>query len=153
GPGSYEPFRVGSPARRADLVTAMINWSGTADHYRRSFATYLTDVFELIEAAPADRRIPILDDVTHLLDPRALAARLAQVPDYHPRHAALSERVRASAGLAQDEPELLMTVTSQLAQLRESPIGRWLRPAPASASGTGASGHIDLGRVVRERAV
>jgi hypothetical protein len=77
GPGSYEPFRVGRPDRRAALVTAMINWSGTADHYRRSFAAYLADVFELIEARPADRRIPILDDVAHLLDPLALEARLA----------------------------------------------------------------------------
>jgi hypothetical protein len=148
GPASYEPFRVGRPDRRADLVTAMINWSGTADHYRRSFATYLADVFELIEAAPADRRIPILDDVAHLLDPLALEARLAQVPVYHPRHAALAERVRASISLARAEPELMMTVASQLAQLRESPTGRWLRPAPASGGG-----HIDLGRVVRERAV
>jgi hypothetical protein len=147
GPASYEPFRVGSPQRRAGLVTAMINWSGTADHYRRSFATYLTGVFELIEAAPADRRIPVLDDVAHLLDPLALEARLAQVPAYHPRRATLAEHVRSSVGLARAEPELLMTVTSQLAQLRESPIGRWLRPAPANGA------HIDLGRVVRERAV
>ncbi len=153
GPGSYEPFRVGSPERRAALVTAMINWSGTADHYRRSFATYLTGVFELIEAAPADRRIPVLDDVAHLLDPLALEARLAQVPAYHPRQAALAEHVRSSVSLARAEPELLMTVTSQLAQLRESPIGRWLRPAPASAGGPSGGGHIDLGRVVRERAV
>ena len=75
GPASYEPFRYGSPARRAALVTAMLNWSGTVDHYRRSFAAYLTDVFELIEAAPADPRIPVLDDVAHLLDPLALEAR------------------------------------------------------------------------------
>jgi hypothetical protein len=153
GPASYEPFRVGRPDRRADLVTAMINWSGTADHYRRSFATYLTDVFELIEAAPADRRIPILDDVAHLLDPLALEARLAQVPAYHPRHAALAERVRSSVSLARAEPELMMTVASQLAQLRESPTGRWLRPAPVSVGGHSGGGHIDLGRVVRERAV
>ena len=153
GPGSYEPFRVGRPDRRAALVTAMINWSGTADHYRRSFAAYLTDVFELIEARPADRRIPILDDVAHLLDPLALEARLAQVPAYHPRHPALAERVRSSVGLARAEPELLMTVASQLAQLRESPIGRWLRPAPANGGGHSGGGHIDLGRAVRERAV
>ena len=148
GPGSYEPFRVGRPDRRAALVTAMINWSGTADHYRRDFAAYLAGVFELIEAAPADRRIPILDDVAHLLDPLALEARLAQVPAYHPGQAALAERVRSSVSLTRAEPELLMTVASQLAQLRESPIGRWLGPAPASGGG-----HIDIGRVVRERAV
>jgi hypothetical protein len=148
GPASYEPFRVGSPDRRATLVTAMINWSGTSGHYRRSFAAYLTDVFELIEAAPADRRIPVLDDVAHLLDPLALEARLAQVRAYHSGHAKLTDRVRTSVSLARAEPELLMTAASQLAQLRESPIGRWLRPAPASGGG-----HIDIGRVVRERAV
>ncbi|HEX3753235.1 MAG TPA: hypothetical protein VHW06_21890 [Streptosporangiaceae bacterium] len=152
GPASYEPFRVGSPARRATLVTAMINWSGTSDHYRQSFAAYQRDVFELIEAAPADRRIPVLDDVAHLLDPPALEARMAQVPDYHPRRAALADRIRTSASLARAEPEMLMTASSQLAQLRQSPIGRWLRPAPAAPSGAGG-GPIDLGRVVRERAV
>ena len=66
----------------------MINWSGTSGHYRESFAAYLGDVFELIEAA-RDRRIPVLDDVAHLLDPLALEARMAQVPAYHPGHAAL----------------------------------------------------------------
>lgn len=155
GPASYEPFRVGSPARRAALVTAMINWSGTSGHYRESFAGYLGDVFELIEAAPADRRIPVLDDVAHLLDPLALEARMAQVPAYHPGHAALAGRIQASASLARAEPELLMTASSQLAQLRQSPIGRWLRPAPAGTGGAGGAGGgpIDLGRVVRERAV
>ncbi|MBV9794370.1 MAG: hypothetical protein JO016_10565 [Actinobacteria bacterium] len=152
GPASYEPFRVGSPARRATLVTAMINWAGTIDYYRQSFASYLGDVFELIEAAPADRRIPVLDDVAHLLDPLALEARLAQVPAYHPRRAALAGRIRAAARLAREDPAILMTAASQLTQLRESPIGRWLRPAPA-ATGAAGGGHIDLGRVVRERAV
>ena len=44
-----------------------------------------------------------------------------------------------------------MTASSQLAQLRQSPIGRWLRPARSRRPGRG--GPIDLGRVVRERAV
>ena len=95
-------------------------------------------MFELIEAAPADRRIPVLDDVAHLLDPLALEARMAQVPAYHPGHAALAGRIQASASLARAEPELLMTASSQLAQLRQSPIGRWLRPAPASAGAAAA---------------
>jgi hypothetical protein len=41
-----------------------------------------------------------------------------------------------------------MTAASQLPQLRASPIGRWLRPAAA-----GGRPHIDIGRVIRERAV
>jgi hypothetical protein len=148
GPASYEPFRHGDPARRASLVTAMINWSGTADHHRRSFAAYLTDVFELIDAAPADPRIPVLDDVAHLLDLPALRARMEHVPTYHPGRQALAERIRASAGLAHADPEILATAASQLAQLRASPIGRWLRPA-----GLERRAHIDIGRVIRERAV
>ncbi len=147
GPASYEPFRYGSPARRATLVTAMLNWSGTIDHYRRSFAAYLTDVFELIEAAPADPRIPVLDDVAHLLDPLALEARMDQVPAHHARRPQIAERARVSVSQARADPALLMTAASQLAQLRASPLGRWLRPAGA------ARAHIDIGRVVRERAV
>ena len=150
GPGraSYEPFRTGSPARRATLVTAMLNWSGTVDHYRRSFTGFLTDVFELIDAAPADPRIPVLDDVAHLLDPLALEARLVQVPAHHPRREPIAERIGASVSQARADPALLMTAASQLAQLRASPIGRWLRPAAA-----GGRRHIDIGRVIRERAV
>ncbi len=148
GPASYEPFRFGSPARRASLVTAMVNWSGTIDHYRRSFAAYLTDVFELMEAAPADPRIPVLDDVAHLLDPLALEARLEQVPAHHPRRPQIAERARVSVSQARADPALLMTAASQLAQLRASPLGRWLRPA-----GSAGRAHIDIGRIVRERAV
>jgi len=148
GPASYEPFRHGSPARRASLVTAMLNWSGTIDHYRRSFAAYLTDVFGLIEAAPADPRIPVLDDVAHLLDPLALEARLEQVPAHHVGRAQIAERARVSVSQARADPALLMTAAGQLAQLRASPLGRWLRPA-----GSAARAHIDIGRAVRERAV
>jgi len=147
GPASYEPFRYGSPARRASLVTAMLNWSGTVDHYRRSFGAYLTDVFEIIEAAPADPRIPVLDDVAHLLDPLALEARLEQVPAHHPRRPQITERARAGVSQAQADPAFLMTAATQLGQLRASPLGRWLRPAGAART------HIDIGRVVRERAV
>ena len=152
GPASYEPFRVGSPARRAALVTAMINWSGTSDHYRESFAAYLGDVFELIEAAPADRRIPVLDDVAHLLDPLALEARMAQVPAYHPGHAAAR---RPDPGLGQPGPG-----RARAAHDRVQPAGpaapvahRALAPAGPASAGAAGGGPIDLGRVVRERAV
>ncbi|HYZ54600.1 MAG TPA: hypothetical protein VE733_14020, partial [Streptosporangiaceae bacterium] len=148
GPASYEPFRYGDPARRASLVAAMINWSGTADHYRRSCAAYLHDVFELIDAAPADPRVPVLDDVAHLLDPAALQARMERVPAYHARRRALAERIRVSVSLARADPEMLVTAASQLGQLRASPIGQWLRPGGATSRP-----HIDVGNVVRERAV
>jgi len=148
GPASYEPFRFGSPGRRATLVTAMLNWAGTVDHYRRSFSAYLTGVFELIEAAPADPRIPVLDDVAHLLDPLALEARLEQVPANDARYPRVYARVRTLASQVRADPALLMTAASQIAQLQGSPLGRWLRPPGATARP-----YIDLGRVVRERSV
>src|ERR1700753_4424243 len=126
----------------------MITCCGPWAPHGGGFAAYLVDVFELLEAAPADRRIPVLDDVAHLLDPLALEARMGQVPDYHPRRAALADRIRTSADLARAEPEMLMTASSQLAQLRQSHIGRWLRPAPATPSGA-ARGPLDLGPIGR----
>ena len=105
-------------------------------------------MFELIEAAPADPRIPVLDDVAHLLDPLALEARLEKGACSPPAAAQIAERGRVSVSQARADPALLMTAASQLAQLRASPLGRWLRPA-----GSAARAHIDIGRVVRERSV
>src|SRR5690349_16778471 len=50
----YEPFRHGSPAQRAALITAMLSWDGPGRQYRRSCLSYLDDVFELLDAAPGD---------------------------------------------------------------------------------------------------
>ena len=93
----YEPFRPGSPARRAALITAMLSWDGPGRQYRRSCLSYLDDVFELLDAAPGDPRIPVLDDVLHLLNPVALRARMEYVPAGYPRRDVLAERVRVSA--------------------------------------------------------
>ena len=38
-----------------------------------------------------------------------------------------------------------MTASSQLAQLRQSPIGRWLRPAPVSTAGPAAGPSTSAG--------
>ena len=69
-PACYEPFRYGDPAQRASLVMAMISWEGPGRQYRRSCAAYLEDVFELLDAAPGDPRVAVLDEVIHLLNPR-----------------------------------------------------------------------------------
>lgn len=139
GTACYEPFSDGDPAGNLALVLALASPSST---YSRSSEAYLLDVFELMDAAPSGPSIGVLDDVLHLLSPGALLARLGQVSVAHPRHAALADRVRVSARLAQSQPQVVTDLADQLRDLRDSPAGQWLRPA---------DGAIDLGRVVRDR--
>ena len=147
-PACYEPFRHGDPARRASLITAMISWDGPGSQYRPSCTAYLEDVFELVEAAPGDPRVPVLDEVIHLLNPTAMRARMEHVPAAYPRRDALAERIRVSVSLLHAEPATIAQLERQLRELRASAFGRWLRP-----SGTGPAGEVDLGRTVTERGV
>ena len=144
----YEPFRHGAPGRRAALITAMLSWDGPGRQYRRSCVSYLEDVFELLDAAPGDARVPVLDDVIHLLNPVAMRARLEYVPAAYPRRDVLAERVRVSTSLVTDEPATIAEMGRQLRDVRASPFGRWLRPPP-----DGQATGIDLSRDVAERAV
>ena len=141
----YDPLRAGELSRRTALVMGMVDWTGTSDQYRRSCAAYLTDLFAVADAAPGDPRTATLDEVVHLLSPAALRARVEHVPGYHPRRQALGERVKVSAGLLESDPRTAAALAEQLSELRASPLGRWLAPAPGP--------RVDLGRVVRERAV
>jgi hypothetical protein len=147
-PACYEPFRHGDPGQRASLVTAMITWDGPGSQYRRSCVAYLEDVFELIDAAPGDPRVPVLDEVIHLLNPTAMRARMEHVPAAYPRRDVLAERTRVSMSLLHAEPATTAALTRQLRELKESALGRWLRPA-----GRGTATEIDLGRTVTERGV
>jgi hypothetical protein len=164
GQGCYEPLRGGDPARKAALVMGMIDWGPVADHARRTCSAYLNDLFAVAAAAPGDPRVPVLDDVAALLFPAALRARMRQVPPYHPRRGPLGERVRVSAGLLETDPATASFLAGELAGLRASALGRWLRPAGApggGAPGAGARGastgsgpaQISLSAVIRERAV
>jgi hypothetical protein len=146
GPACYEPFRHGDPAWRASLITAMLSWEGPGRQYRRSCVAYLEDVFELLDAAPGDPRVPVLDEVIHLLNPTAMRARMEYVPAAYPRRAALAERTVVSMSLIHAEPATTAQLTRQLRELRASAFGRWLRPP-------GPAEEIDLGRAVTERAV
>jgi len=148
GPACYEPFRHGAPSHRAALVLGMISWEGPGSQYRRSCAAYLEDVFELLDVAPGDPRVPVLDEVIHLLNPSALRARMEHVPAGYPRRDALAERTRVSVSLLIAEPATTAQLSRQLRELRASSFGRWLRP-----SGQGPSGEIDLGRTLAERSV
>ena len=147
-PACYEPFRYGDPAWRASLVTAMLSWEGPGRQYRRSCTAYLEDVFELLDAAPGDPRVAVLDEVIHLLNPTAMRARMEYVPGAYPRRDALAERTRVSVSLLNAEPATIAQLTRQLRELRASAFGPWLRP-----SGQGPAAEIDLGRAVTERAV
>jgi hypothetical protein len=156
GGACYEPFRYGNPAWRASLITAMLSWEGPGRQYRRSCVAYLEDVFELLDAAPGDPRVPVLDEVIHLLNPTAMRARMEYVPAAYPRRAALAERTRVSMSLIHAEPATTAQLTRQLRELRTSDFGRWLRPSGPGPSGPGPSGlaaEIDLGRAVTDRAV
>ena len=144
----YEPFRHGDPGRRAALITAMLSWDGPGRQYRRSCVAYLEDVFELLDAAPGDPRVPVLDDVIHLLNPVAMRARMEYVPAVYPRRDVLAERTRVSTSLINAEPATIAELGRQLRELRASPFGRWLRP-----SACGPAAEIDLSRAVAERAV
>ncbi len=147
-PACYEPFRHGDPARRAALITAMLSWDGPGRQYRRSCVAYLEDVFELLDAAPGDPRVPVLDEVIHLLNPAAMRARMEYVPAVYPRRDVLAERTRVSVSLINAEPATTAQLARQLRDLRASAFGRWLRPP-----GQGPAAEIDLGRAVTERAV
>jgi hypothetical protein len=144
----YEPFRRGAPAGRAALVTAMLSWDGPGRQHLRSCVSYLEDIFELFDAAPGDPRVPVLDDVIHLLNPVAMRARMDCVPAVYPRRDVLAERTRVSTSLVTAEPGTITELGRQLRELRASPFGRWLRPSPGAQAA-----EIDLGRAVAERAV
>jgi hypothetical protein len=144
----YEPFRHGDPGQRASLITAMVSWDGPGSHYRRSCVAYLQDVFELIDAAPGDPRVPVLDEVIHLLNPTAMRARMEHVPASYPRREMLAERTRVSVSLLHAEPATTAALARQLRELKASESGRWLRPpGPAPAA------EIDLGQTVTDRGV
>jgi hypothetical protein len=146
GGGVYEPFRYGDPGQRAALVAAMLTWDGPGSQHRRGCVSYLTDVFELLDAAPGDPRVPMLDEVIHLLDPAAMRARAAHVPGGYPRRAVLIERVEVSASLVSAEPATVTSLSRQLRGFRASPAGRWLgQPVGGQLSG------IDLGGTVSRR--
>jgi hypothetical protein len=147
-PACYEPFRRGDPAQRASLVAAMVSWDGPGSQYRRSCVAYLEDVFELIDAAPGDPRVPVLDEVLHLLNPTAMQARLEHVPAVYPRRDVLAERTRVSVSLLHSEPATTAQLARQLRELRASAPGRWLRPPVRDPAA-----EIDVGRTVTQRGV
>jgi hypothetical protein len=165
GPGCYEPVRGGDPARAAALVLDMIDWAGVSDQHRRTCAAYLNDALAVLAAAPADPRLPVLDDLFRLLQPAALRSRATRVPAHHPRREILADRAAVSARLLEADPAAVSALAAQLPRLRGSALGHWLRPARSAADGRLAAEPpagpepgpgelaIGLGQAVRDRAV
>ena len=146
--GSYEPFRDADPARRTELTLALLGLAAPGAPLAgspRGVDLCLRTAFGLMSAVPADARTPVLEDVLHLLNPMAMHARLRLVPTDGQRTVTLAEQVQEAARLAMAEPETVTAVARQLAAVRGSPAGGWLRP--------GGAGHpdIDLARVIRDR--
>ncbi|HTT55167.1 MAG TPA: hypothetical protein VMH35_27575 [Streptosporangiaceae bacterium] len=147
GPGCYEPWRGGLPARQAALLLGMIDWAAAPGPVRRTATACLTDLLAVAAAAPAGPRAPVLDEVASLLSPDALRARMRQVPPYHPHRTQLAERARVSASLLDADPAAGAFLAAELAGLRTSPLGRWLRPALPGED------QVSLTAVLRDRAV
>jgi hypothetical protein len=147
GPGYYEPLRGRDPAGAVALVMGMIDWTGVGDQQRRSCAAYLTDALAVQAAAPADRQVPLLDDLIRLLTPDGLRERAALIPNYHPRRDVLTDRASVSAGLLQADPTITAAPAAQFPRLRASALGRWLQPAAPGAP------RVSLGQTIRERGV
>jgi hypothetical protein len=147
GPAYYEPLPGGDPARQAALVTSMIDWAQATDPVRLGCQACLTDVFAVAGAAPGDPAVAVLDDVTGLLRPGALTARMERVPPYYPRRAALAGRAAMTATRLAADTSVAAFVAGQLTSLRASPLGRWLGTGPPTAPGL----QISLDEVVRQR--
>jgi hypothetical protein len=149
GPGCYDPLRGRAPAGQAAMVMGMIDWAAATDCARRTCRDFLNDLFAVTAAAPGDPAAAVLDEVVELLSPDALWARLRRVPAGDPHCEPLAQRVRASAGLLQGDPATAAFLAGELAGLRASAVGRWLRPAGQGAGDDA----IDLAGAARDRAV
>lgn len=141
--GYYEPFRHAGQSRRLAMTLAALGIGEQADPSAASVRRYLRAAFDLMDAVPGDPRTPVIDDVLHLLNPRALQARFGLVPAAGPRRGQLAELVRASVHEANADPRAIQAIAGQLAALRQAAGG----PAANGA----AAGAFDLMRVVRER--
>jgi hypothetical protein len=147
GPGCYDPLRGRTAARQAAMLMSMIDWAAPTDYARWVSQSFLNDLFAVTAAAPGDPAGAVLDEVAELLSPDALWARLRRLTAADPRREPLAGRVRASVGRLQADPATAAFLTRELAGLRSSDLGRWLRPASAGDD------EIILAGAVRDRAV
>ena len=82
GPLHYDPLRFGDPSRRKDLLIGSMEFGdGNSTIFKTVAEDYLQLAFKVADLAPS--HLSTLEDITSLLDPAALANRLA--PHAHAR--------------------------------------------------------------------
>lgn len=145
GAGCYEPMRHANPDRAAELAGALIDWSQAAEAMARTCRGWLADLLALARAAPAHPGAAVLDEVTGLLGPGALAAWQARSPA---GHSDLAARCRALAAQLDADRSAAEFLADQLAAVRGSAPGRWLCPDPARGGA-----RITLADAARRRGV
>ncbi|HUZ52909.1 MAG TPA: hypothetical protein VMU94_10325 [Streptosporangiaceae bacterium] len=153
-PGThYEPLSGVAPDRAADLVLAMIDWTGLAPAKQSFCADYLRTALAVSAAAgPAARpHRPVLDDLASLLRPGALQLRLRHGAATMPGHDALNRRAAELATQQETDPAAaaaVLAVVTQLAGLRSPGIGTRL-----GQPGLAAGAQVRLDRALAEREV
>lgn len=143
--GCYEPARWRAPGLAAELVLAMADWPGSTAGQRATAAACLHSALAVLAARPADPRQPLLDELIAHLQPGQLPGD-ASTAAGDAAAAGAGGHPAGTAGSAAGVPLL----AAQLAGLRGSALGQWLRPArsPASQRVTPA----EPGRASRQRA-
>jgi hypothetical protein len=150
GSGYYEPLRETAPAQAAALAAHLVDWPALPGPARAGCQEYLATGLAVLAAAPLAEPGPpaaVLDELAALLQPGALAARLARVPAWHPARGELASQVAAAHRWLAGAAVPASLVATQLARLRASALGGQLGPAPPAGT------TISLASVVRRRAV
>lgn len=131
GPAYYDPIGRGDATRRTDIVMAGREWS--EDYYRVTVQSYLQKAFQIITGTPQPEgaRVDSISEIISLLDPQALKNRTVKLvgnPDYND----VIEEIYALAETkaSKDLLSSLSSMKEQLAILRNSIQGQWLRKDP-----------------------
>lgn len=81
GPAFYDPITRGDPSRRKDLILSLRKWDSASDVYKKSSASYIQTLFNVIHLSPNPKEESTLNDVISLMQsPEKLMARLDLVP-------------------------------------------------------------------------
>jgi len=121
GPAHWNPLQHGNATELKDKLIATERF--TEPHYQRAAERYVQLALGvLIEARPG--RMPTIDNVVDVMDPRRLAALARGLPPARAAH--VQDYV---SGLGSDQLSAVRGLATRLAIVTESHTGRFLRPA------------------------
>lgn len=130
GPAYYDPLRRGDATRKADLLISLREW--TEDYYKGGTKSYLQNALIVANANPEkDQRIDSLQEAMLLLDAQYLKKRclpLVGNPKYE--HIITTIYQSLDGNDAKETKKILGSMRDQLALLRNSTPGQWLRKDP-----------------------